>query len=129
MRAWGFWSTHSAPLRIARATGSDFQSGSSVSRSSQTVPIRDGVARFGSLEQVGVHKLLGPEGRQERLAVNLASDAESELAVVPHQAVGVGGEVILASAPGRTPLTRAFLALVAFVLLMEWWLYQRKYRE
>jgi Ca-activated chloride channel homolog len=112
------WGEDGAEVVLKKPDGSD-----------QRAPIRDGVARFGALDQVGVYKLLGPGGRQERLAVNLSSDAESDLAVVPHRAVDEAGEVLLASAPGRTPLTRPFLLLVALVLLMEWWLYQRKYAE
>ncbi len=97
--------------------------------SERRAPIRDGVARFGALEQVGVHKLRGPGGRQERLAVNLASERESDLSVVEHRPLDDGTAVLQASAPGRTPLTRPFLALVALVLLGEWLLFQRAYRE
>lgn len=98
-------------------------------RSTQRAPIRDGVARFGALEQTGVHQLRGPEGRQERLAVNLASESESDLQVVKHQALDSTGPVLQASAPGRMPLTRPFLLLCALVLLGEWVLFQRRYRE
>ena len=97
--------------------------------STQRAPIRDGVARFGALEAAGVYKLRGPEGRQERLAVNLSSDAESDLSVVKHQALDEVGAVLQASAPGRMPLTRPFLGLVVLVLLGEWLLFQRRYRE
>ena len=97
--------------------------------STRRAPIRDGVVRFGALEAVGVYTLRGPEGRQERLAVNLASESESDLSVVAHRALEEGTTVLQASAPGRTPLTRPFLALVALVLLAEWLLFQRTYRE
>ncbi|MCP4869369.1 MAG: VWA domain-containing protein [Proteobacteria bacterium] len=94
------------------------------------VPVRDSVARFGGLDQVGVYKLRGPAGRSERVAVNLVSETESDLAVMEHMApVDEGGEILQASAPGRLPLVRPLLALMALLLVGEWLLYQRKYRD
>lgn len=89
-------------------------------------PIRDGVARFGALDQIGVHKLVGPDGRQERLAVNLASETESDLTVVPHAPLKdrVDEGVV---APGRQPIARPLLGLLCLVLLGEWALFQRRY--
>jgi len=96
--------------------------------SERTAPIRDGVARFGALEQVGVYRITGPAGRQERVAANLVSETESDLAVFEAQATGaVEGQQV--RAPGRLPLTRPALGLLAFLLLGEWALYWRKYAE
>ncbi len=94
------------------------------------VPIRDGVARFGGLEQAGVYKLRGPAGRQERIAVNLVSEAESDLATIawspPEQEVS---EMLTASAPGRISMVRPALLLIVLALLGEWLLWNRKYRD
>ena len=93
-------------------------------------PIRDGVARFGGLDQVGVYRLLGPEGRQERIAVNLSSERESNLGVATHEAlVDPTAPVVQASAAGRVSLVRPVLLLVALLLIGEWILYQRRYRD
>ncbi len=68
--------------------------------------------------------------RSERVAVNLVSETESDLAVMEHMApVDEGGEILQASAPGRLPLVRPLLALMALLLVGEWLLYQRKYRD
>ncbi len=94
------------------------------------VPVRDGVVRFGGLDQVGVYKLRGPAGRSERIAVNLVSESESDLGVMEHVApVDPDAEVLLASAPGRLPLVRPALLLLCLLLVGEWLLYQRKYRD
>ena len=94
----------------------------------RTAPIREGLARFGALEQVGVHVLSGPSGRRERLAVNLVSERESDLAVVPitSDEVADGPRAV---ATGRLPLVRPALLLLGLLLLGEWWLYQRRYRD
>ena len=93
-------------------------------------PVREGVVRFGGLQQAGVYKLRGPQGRSERLVVNLVSETESDLAVMTHQPPeDQPTEMLVASAPGRLPLVRPLLLLAALVLLGEWFLYQRKYRE
>lgn len=110
------WGDDGAEVELQRPDGTSLR-----------VPIRDGVARFGGLEQVGVYKLLGPDGRQERVAANLVNERESDLTVVAHAAVGEVA-TMQASAPGRLPLSRPLLGLVALVLLAEWWLFQRKYR-
>ena len=93
-------------------------------------PVREGVVRFGGLQQAGVYKLRGAQGRSERLVVNLVSEAESDLGVMAHEALSDGPtEVLVASVPGRLPLVRPMLLLAVLVLLAEWFLYQRKYRE
>jgi len=98
--------------------------------SESNVPIRDGVARFGGLDQVGVYKLRGPGGRSERVAVNLVSETESDLVVLEHlPPVAEEGVILQASAPGRLPLVRPALLLLVLVLVGEWLLYQRKYRD
>lgn len=93
-------------------------------------PIRDGVARFGSLDQAGVYSLRGPGGRQERIAANLVSESESDLAVVATQEPprAVDGAAVV-STSGRVSLVRPALLLVAIALLGEWLLWQRKYRD
>jgi hypothetical protein len=94
------------------------------------VPIRDGVARFGGLDQVGVYKLRGPAGRSERVAVNLVSETESDLTVLEHvPPTNEDGVLVQASAVGRFPLVRPALLLFVLVLVGEWMLYQRKYRD
>lgn len=93
-----------------------------------SAPIRDGVARFGALDQVGVYSLSGPGGRRERIAANLVSDVESDLAVFrptpPEQTA-----VARASVAGRLPILRPVLLLLGLLLVGEWWLYQRRYRD
>ena len=94
------------------------------------VPIRDGVVRFGGLELAGVYKLRGPAGRSERVAVNLVSESESDLATIafnpPEEEVG---EMLVASAPGRISLVRPALLIIVLALLGEWLLWNRKYRD
>jgi len=91
-------------------------------------PIRDGVARFGALDQVGVYSLAGPSGRRERLAANLVSDVESDLAVY-RPAPPKDADVARASVAGRLPVLRPVLLLLGLLLVGEWWLYQRRYRD
>ncbi len=92
-------------------------------------PIRDGVARFGGLDQVGVYKLSGPGGRSERLAANLVSERESDLEVVPPAPKEATDVAMRASVAGRLSLVKPSLLLIALLLVGEWWLYQRKYRD
>ncbi len=92
-------------------------------------PIRDGVARFGGLDQVGVYKLAGPGGRAERLAANLVSERESDLDVVQPAPQEVEAAAMRASVAGRMSLVKPSLLLIALLLVGEWWLYQRKYRD
>lgn len=93
------------------------------------VPIRDGVARFGGLDQVGVYKLAGPGGRSERLAANLVSERESDLDVVPPAPQEDAAATVQASVAGRLSLVKPALLLIALLLVGEWWVYQRKYRD
>jgi hypothetical protein len=96
------------------------------------VPVREGVARFGSLERAGIYQLRGPGGRQERVTANLVSETESDLAVFapPEPSAGAGAAgAALASVPGRVPLLRPVLLGLCLLLLGEWWLWTRKYRE
>ena len=65
--------------------------------------IREGAARFGALLHTGVYRVMGPEGRQERVAVNLVSDSESDLSVRQATPVDAGG----ASVPSHAALGRA----------------------
>jgi hypothetical protein len=93
-------------------------------------PIREGTARFGALTQTGVYRVLGPDGRQERVAVNLVSDAESDLAVSSATPVAVGGAAVESVAVvGRRSIVRPVLMLAAFLLCGEWWFWQRRYRD
>ena len=113
------WGTDGDEVVLVRPDGTELN-----------VPVRDGVARFGGLDQVGVYKLRGPAGRSERVAVNLVSESESDLAVLEHVApADDNGEILMASAPGRLPLVRPALLLLALLLVGEWLLYQRKYRD
>ncbi|MCO4772058.1 MAG: BatA and WFA domain-containing protein [Deltaproteobacteria bacterium] len=92
-------------------------------------PIRDGVVRFGGLEQVGVYALAGPGGRKERIAANLVSDLESDLAVLPPAPPDAETTVARAAVAGRLSLLRPVLLLLGLLLVGEWWLYQRRYRD
>ena len=93
------------------------------------VPIRDGVARFGGLDQVGVYKLSGPGGRSERLAANLVSERESDLEVVHPAPREDATGAAQASVAGRLSLVKPSLLVIALLLVGEWWLYQRRYRD
>ncbi len=113
------WGDDGDVVRLERPDGTDVQA-----------PVRDGTVRFGSLVHTGVHRLLGPEGRQERVAVNLVSDAESDLDVSPATPIDAGGRPVEATAVvGRRSVVRPVLLLVALLLCSEWWLWQRRYRD
>ena len=92
-------------------------------------PIRDGVARFGGLEQVGVYTLSGPAGRKERIAANLVSDLESDLGVLPPAPPAPENVAARAEVAGRLSLLRPVLLLLGLLLVGEWWVYQRRFRD
>jgi hypothetical protein len=94
-----------------------------------TAPVRDGVARFGGLDQVGVYTLSGPAGRRERVAVNLVSELESDLSVLPPVPPPADPSVARAAVTGRQSIVRPVLLLLGLLLVGEWWLYQRSYRD
>jgi len=113
------WGDDGDVVRLERPDGSEI-----------TAPVRDGTVRFGALLDTGVHRLQGPEGRQERLAVNLVSDAESDLAVSVPTPIDAGGAPVQGTAVvGRRSVVRPVLLLVALLLCGEWWLWQRRYRD
>jgi len=112
------WGDDGEEVRLERPDGSVLAS-----------PIRDGVARFGGLDQTGVYVLSGPGGRRERIVANLVSQMESDLSVLPPTPPPEQTVTARAAVAGRLSLLRPVLLLCALLLLGEWWLYQHKYRD
>lgn len=112
------WGDDGDTVTLQRPDGSD-----------RVAPVREGVARFGGLDQVGVYVLAGPGGRRERIVANLVSELESDLSVLPPTPPVLGVATARASAVGRLSLLRPVLLVLGLLLLGEWWLYQRKYRD
>lgn len=113
------WGDDGEVVRLERPDGSE-----------QEVAIRDGTVRFGALVHTGVHRIFGPEGRQERVAVNLVSDAESDLEVSLATPIDAAGAALATAAViGRRSIVRPVLFLVALLLCGEWWVWQRRYRD
>jgi len=97
--------------------------------STRGVPVREGVARFGGLDQVGTYLIAGPGSRRERIVANLVSELESDLSVLPPTQSAREESLGRASVAGRLSLLRPVLLLLGLLLVGEWWLYQRKYRD
>ncbi len=112
------WGTDGQAVSLTRPDGTTLEA-----------PIRDGVVRFGGLEQVGVYTLSGPAGRKERIAANLVSDLESDLGVLPPAPPAAETAVAQAEVAGRLSLLRPVLLLLGFLLVGEWWVYQRRFRD
>ena len=92
--------------------------------------VREGTVRFGALTMAGVHRIQGPEGRQERVGVNLVSDTESNLDVSPPTPLDADGNAVEGVAVvGRRSVVRPLLLLAALLLCGEWWVWQRRFRD
>jgi hypothetical protein len=88
----------------------------------RTAPVRGGLARFGSLDRLGIWTFRGPAG-EEQVAVHLGSEVEGDLRMRPgDDGTAARGETT--SLRGR-PIQRELLALLTLVLLAEWWTWRR----
>jgi len=94
---------------------------------STTKLIRGSRAEFSITEtdQLGVYQV-EYEDQSRRFAVNLFDPLESDLA--PANSVTIGSEVIAADDPRKTPLElwKWFVVGGLIVVLVEWWIYNRR---
>lgn len=93
----------------------------------ETVHATGGSVRFAATEQVGLYRIEPGEPGQDRVAVNLVSAAESD--VTPRTDIQPGGlKVELGqSVQTATPeVWRWFAGVALAVLLLEWYIYNRR---
>jgi len=91
-------------------------------------PVSGSLVRFTGIDQVGVYRLDLPEGRVE-FAANLASRRESSIA--PMRDLGLGAEVEVqaaTAAAGRREIWRELAIGGVALLLLEWWVWNRRRR-
>lgn len=91
-------------------------------------PDAAGVAYYGGADRVGVYEVeKGVPGR-DRFAVNLEDDAESDIAP-PAGPLAIGSQQIkeVDAIKSATPeVWRYFIGVALAVVLLEWWLYNRR---
>jgi len=96
---------------------------------SQTVPVGPaGIVQFSGTTQLGVYEFLEANQPSQRLAVNLLDARESHL-TPREEAVQVGYVEIEGKRswePGRRETWKWFLLLALAVLLVEWYIYNRR---
>ena len=86
-----------------------------------------GVAYYGGTTQVGLYTTSGIAGRRDRFAVNLLNRQESAIEPAPIVAVGGRDVAVGAKIDTATPeLWRWFAGAALVILMVEWWVYNRR---
>jgi len=90
--------------------------------------VTGGVLRFSGIDQVGIYRVETPGGRQS-FAANLASRRESRIA--PMRELGLGQETAVkaaSAAAGRREIWRELALAGVVLLIIEWFLWNRRRR-
>lgn len=111
-------SAEATEIKVVRPDGS----------SAVLVPDATRMAYFGGTERVGIYRAEGGAPGQDRFAVNLADAHESHIAP-PAGALRVAGRPVgeLAAIRTATPeIWRWFMGAALLLVLLEWWVYNRR---
>lgn len=91
-------------------------------------PDAAGVAYFGDTQQVGVYRVSDGVPSRDRFAVNLEDPAESDIVPLATLPV-IGGQQVQGMAAIRTAtpeIWRWFIGAALVLVLLEWWIYNRR---
>ncbi|MCA9569244.1 MAG: hypothetical protein KC656_15450, partial [Myxococcales bacterium] len=91
------------------------------------VDVLDGVLRVVDTERIGVYRV-AVDGSDHSFVANLLSEGESRIQPAAALAIDAGSPVTAEAGvrPGRRELWRPLLALGMFLMLLEWWAWNRR---
>jgi len=117
------------PLRIAVAPGNTQVAVTAPDGRPQTLsPDSTGIVHFGGTTRVGVYQVAGAARGQETFAVNLEDEHESNIAppTAPLKTATAEVRELAAIVGAGSEVWRWFVGAALLLVLLEWWVYNRR---